>query len=241
MAAEPCHWFSSDDWLAGFLGKPAFHLDAGRATHEPDVLWWLAEWRQRPCFIDAKAAADDLGRTSWLEDAGFRVIDTLLTFERGEPLNRETAGVREASAADADAVAELAGRAFAQSRFHLDSRIGASIANRIKAAWARNYFAGRRGDAMVVAEQDGRILGFLQLIRGNAGTWAIDLIAVDADARGRGLGGRLVAFAARRAGCRRLRVGTQVANVRSIRLYESLGFRLVDARYVFHLHGGGSA
>ena len=31
-------------------------------------------------------------------------------------------------------------------------------------------------------------------------------------------------------------VGTQVANLPSVRLYEKLGFRLAAAQYVFHFH-----
>ena len=33
-----------------------------------------------------------------------------------------------------------------------------------------------------------------------------------------------------------IRVGTQLANVPSLRLYEKLGFYIVDAAYVFHYH-----
>ena len=37
---------------------------------------------------------------------------------------------------------------------------------------------------------------------------------------------------------RELRVGTQAANVPSVRLYEPLGFSLASAAYVLHLHRG---
>ena len=38
---------------------------------------------------------------------------------------------------------------------------------------------------------------------------------------------------------RGLRVGTQAANTPSVRLYESLGFRLSQAQFVLHHHGRG--
>jgi ribosomal protein S18 acetylase RimI-like enzyme len=36
-------------------------------------------------------------------------------------------------------------------------------------------------------------------------------------------------------------VGTQAANIPSVRLYESLGFRLRSSQYVLHHHGKGQA
>ncbi len=33
-----------------------------------------------------------------------------------------------------------------------------------------------------------------------------------------------------------VRVGTQLANAPSIKLYENLGFRFLEGHYVFHLH-----
>jgi RimJ/RimL family protein N-acetyltransferase len=39
-------------------------------------------------------------------------------------------------------------------------------------------------------------------------------------------------------GCVRLDVGTQVANLPSVRCYERLGFRLSSSSYVLHLHAG---
>jgi hypothetical protein len=35
-------------------------------------------------------------------------------------------------------------------------------------------------------------------------------------------------------------VGTQAANVASLRLYESLGFRMRDAKFVLHHHGSAA-
>ena len=38
-----------------------------------------------------------------------------------------------------------------------------------------------------------------------------------------------------------LRVGTQLANTGSLRLYEGLGFRQCQAQYVFHYHSPRTA
>src|SRR5262249_55999007 len=73
--------------------------------------------------------------------------------------------------------------------------VGKAVANKVKAGWASNFFAGQRGDGMVVAERDGVVAGFLQLL------WAgrvlvIDLIAVSPQAARQGHGRAMIAFAA---------------------------------------------
>ena len=65
--------------------------------------------------------------------------------------------------------------------------------------------------------------------------------AVATDANGRGVGSALcAAFAQRYRGMPRI-VGTQIANVPSIRLYTKLGFVFSKSAYVLHLHHGAAA
>jgi ribosomal protein S18 acetylase RimI-like enzyme len=118
------------------------------------------------------------------------------------------------------------------------------IANKIKASWASNFFDGARGDAMVIAEAEGHIVGFLQLLRARAGALTIDLIAVAGEHARRGMASAMIDFAWRNGigdGERPslLRVGTQAANIGSCRLYESLGFRMCASAVVLHHHGTG--
>ena len=134
----------------------------------------------------------------------------------------------------------IAARSFRTSRFHLDPSIPNETADRIKAAWAENYFAGHRGDLMLIAEQDGEVAGFLQALRGSNDTLVIDLLAVAEAAARRGLARAMIerlAAEARGQQASALRVGTQAANLPSCRLYESLGFRLTAAETVLHFHG----
>ena len=92
---------------------------------------------------------------------------------------------------------------------------------------------------MVVAEVNGEIAGFCLLLHRDDGTRVIDLIAVNPDYRRAGLGAALCNGCEQELGsCKELIVGTQACNTPSVRMYESLGFRLISAGYVFHLHGG---
>jgi ribosomal protein S18 acetylase RimI-like enzyme len=194
-------------------------------------------------FVDAKVPTDALDRLQQLEAAGFAVVDTSVHLTRAAgPLDLETGQARFATPADEAAVRAVAAEAITQSRFHLDPAIPKATAHRLKADWAGNFFAGRRGDWMVVAEEAGEVCGFLQLLRSEDGV-VIDLIGVSGRRRSRGLGGQMVAFAARHCLGRpaRLTVGTQIANVRSLAFYQRLGFTITSALYVLHLHSSTTA
>ncbi|GAB6126588.1 GNAT family N-acetyltransferase [Humidesulfovibrio idahonensis] len=238
---------SPDAWLAGLLGKPCFHLSGALAGLDP------ADVPAGPCFVGAKAAADDAPALLRLQQLGFRVVDVNLQLVRpAEPLVMAAGtagGVRFASPGDEPGVRALARAAFEHNRFHRDPEVGPELAGRIKEEWAANFFAGRRGDWMIVAEATaqaapgtGAVAGFLQLLSGPGGALVIDLVAVDAAWRGRGLARAMIAQAL--GACRTqpppMRVGTQLGNAASLRLYAGLGFRHESASYVLHLHKKGA-
>jgi ribosomal protein S18 acetylase RimI-like enzyme len=225
-----------DVWLSGIFGYPALRVGndpAGSPLSMLDV--------RQPFFAYAKLDVREVSRLSTLTDAGFRVVDTALTFDgtiSGASGNR----VRFARPEDRAQVSRIAGTAFRYSRFHLDPLVPAGVADAIKSSWAGNYFDGKRGDGMVVAERDGKVAGFLQLLRAPQDGLIIDLIGVDPARQGHGLGREMILHAARHGiGDDRIpatiTVGTQAANTPSVRLYESLGLRLSSAQYVAHHHG----
>jgi ribosomal-protein-alanine N-acetyltransferase len=101
--------------------------------------------------------------------------------------------------------------------------------------WSRESFrrlVGRPDADTWVAERDGRVLGY-------AVVWYVDdegelgNLAVAPDARGRGLGGRLLDAAIARArarGARRLFLEVRVRNARAQALYRSRGFVPIGVR-----------
>jgi ribosomal protein S18 acetylase RimI-like enzyme len=83
--------------------------------------------------------------------------------------------------------------------------------------------------------------GFLTVIdseQNGRRTRAIDLNAVDTAYRRRGVGLALTGYFVReyRDQFDRLVVGTQAANIPSLRLYERCGFTVDHTSYVLHLH-----
>jgi ribosomal protein S18 acetylase RimI-like enzyme len=213
-----------DDWLSGVLGFDAW-TDAAPA----DSMRALVTRRVPAEDVDALRAAEELG---------FAVVDVNVTLERSgsDGIGAGDGEVAPATDEQAAALLDVAGSCFRYSRFHLDPLIPQEAADRVKREWVRSYVEGRRGIELLVAGTD----GFLAVLEADDGARVIDLVGVAPAAQGRGVGESLVAAFAHRHGDggRTLRVGTQIANVPSLRLYEKVGFRIVSAAYVLHRHVG---
>lgn len=232
---------SPDPWLTGLLERPVWNVRFD-GTGESPLSALRADSGAR-CFATAKVPAADTRLAGELQAFGFRVVDTALTLETPLVSATDQSTARFAVPTDRAAVEAIAASAFRYSRFHLDPQVPAALAHEVKRAWAANWFCGARGDGMIVAEHPaGSVAGFLQLLW-HGDQLVIDLIAVLPASGRRGLARAMIAFAYRHGtgNGRRPRgmiVGTQAANVPSMRLYESVGFRLSDAKFVLHFHGG---
>jgi ribosomal protein S18 acetylase RimI-like enzyme len=222
----------ADGWLTEVMDRPVFRVDGSGST--ADLAAHLAS--QRRAFYFVKVATDRVADVAALGQLGFYVVDTNVTFELArEVVPRTALDVSPLRDGDADEVLAIAGSAFRYSRFHLDPRVGDELAHHVKREWIRNYVLGKRGAGLLVARDGGRPVGFLAHLVAH-GTAVIDLIAVATAAHGKGAGSALTAaFVQHYAGMPRI-VGTQVANVPSIRLYTKLGFVLSRSQYVLHLH-----
>jgi ribosomal protein S18 acetylase RimI-like enzyme len=241
--------FESDEWLAGIFGHPVYRVqdEDGRPPSTGEVLG--AAGRDQALFY-TRVPVGRVDRVANLTGIGFHVIDVTVTFER-EPapssgFPRSSFTVRRASPRDRDRLLDIAGSCFVYSRFHADPLIPRATANAVKRGWIANYLAGKRGEALFVADTGGEPVGFLAVMAGEDGrvrTRVIDLIGVDPRHQGRGAGTALVAFfiGDSLGTYDLLRVGTQIANLPSLRLYEGCGFRISGASYVLHAHASGGS
>lgn len=222
------------------LGAPVARLTvegAETAAALEGALPGLVEaWRERgvwlvSCRLPAKWTAE--GRM--LEAAGFRALETLITYTR--PLLRlpESAlAISPAGVADAETCIEIGATAFRLDRYHADPEIDNGGADALKAAWVKNALAGR-ADASLVVREDGAARGFVLCLRRGEEA-VIDLIAVAPGHWGRGLGRALVvgALAHYAEAAHTMRVATQVTNRASTALYQGLGFRELGRARTYH-------
>jgi ribosomal protein S18 acetylase RimI-like enzyme len=228
-----------DRWLSNILKREVFSVGGNIKEGTKDN--FLDEYISRkPVFIYAKVPATELYPIKFFEQKGFNLVDTNIILEKSLSTDKKFIGhcdVRFAVNDDQYNVVELAQKSFVYSRFHMDLAFPTETANAIKAEWAGNYFKGKRGDHMVVGLVAGKIKGFLQLLNINNKTLVIDLIAVDKDFRRKGIAYDMITYAeSQYSQFSRIRVGTQLANIPSLKFYEKMGFKIFGAKYIFHYH-----
>lgn len=187
--------------------------------------------------LSARVSSGDLSTIHVLEEAGFELLDGIQTLLMLLDGFRTPAppGTRLFEPGDLPQVLEIGRTAFIFDRFHADPALTSAVADQVHESWTRNCCLGTAADAVVVAEQDGRVASFVTC-RADGEKGIIVLVATAAWARGRG--------AARRASLAALHwfageelkvveVGSQLSNVPAVRLYQDLGFRLAGTSFTF--------
>tara|TARA_R110000868_G_scaffold56617_5_gene175157 strand:- start:1559 stop:2317 length:759 start_codon:yes stop_codon:yes gene_type:complete len=235
-AALDCREQTFETGVAGLpVAKLSLPADAG-----PDITRALIDletsWRTDGIWlVSCRVPADRMDLAPMLEGVGFQAVETLITFyQPARPARNLTAETGLARADEIDACVDLALSAFTYDRLHRDARVPHAVADAIRAAWVRNDMGGRAA-APLVARIDGRVAGFNLCLHAGR-TAIIDLIAVAADFRRRGLAGQMIeaAFAHFGDTIDGIRVGTQEDNAASVKLYESAGFAVESRQVTLH-------
>jgi GNAT superfamily N-acetyltransferase len=234
----------SDGWLTGLMERNVFRLEL--SPEEEDVCGPLGRHSagQTSAFYYCKVDTRHIGLVRQLTRVGMYVADTNVTLELSRSSSLGSAAgvtVESQRPGEEEAVLAIAATAYRYSRFHLDPLVGLALAHLIKREWCRSYLLGQRGDRLLVARLGDRPVGFLAALvagTGEARSAIIDLLGVDTAHQRRRVGAALtMAFIAAYSGkVGSLQVGTQAANIESLRLYERLGFSIVRTQYVMHLH-----
>lgn len=236
-----------DKWLSEVLGRPSFRVDLPKADEDSFREVDSHQRGREAAFYFAKIETGEVDQVRLLGRAGFFVVDVNVTFELTDPARLSSTDlpveVGEVTSASKGRVLHIAGSCFRYSRFHLDPLVPAALAHRMKREWIHNYIEKKRGDHLFIAYREGRPAGFLaSLLTENNGrsTAVIDLVGVAEEDQKRRVGESLVtAFVQHyQATASSFIVGTQVANIPSVRLYEKLGFTLKRSQYVLHMHRG---
>ena len=248
-----------DPWLSAIMGHGVFQVRsveppvAGSEKAASDILGQVQYHaaQQAAAMYYARVDTAQVNVVRSLCATGFYVVDVTVTFcmEAPSQLRDPTPGkvsICPVGPEHHQGVLDIASSCFQYSRFHLDPLIPRAIADRIKHDWVLSYIHKQRGDALFVALLDGRTVGFLAALamelQGKR-ICVIDLIGVDTACQNQGVGLALTEFFIHRYHTQydQLQVGTQAANIPSMRLYESLGFSVMKTQYVMHMHVGKTA
>lgn len=194
-------------------------------------------------FVSCRIADNQSDCATALERQGFVRIDIHLSYRRAiEPVGNVKGLERVILAPKSyeTSCVEIARRAFVCDRFHSDPLIDRERADDVKARWTQNSFHGRADACLVIPGETDIAVGFVLCMQEGENA-VIDLIAVDSDHHGKGLGKALVAGALShyKGRASAMRVGTQETNHASIKLYESMGFVLQEKMITYHWHGTG--
>ena len=207
--------------------------EAIRKSAEHGIVLLSATPGQSPTFIHVA-----------LTEAGFHVGSQSMTVQAD--LQRIAPAVariplrgkfRPARHEDADAVAEIARTGFANARFTSDPFFPSEWGGKLYATWARNLVLGA-ADAVVVAEQRDRIVGFVSMCMDEDRRRRVpDLMAVDVKLDGLGIGVMLVRHMLdwyRERGLKLMVGGTEKNNTAINALYARLGFLFLDVNICYH-------
>jgi GNAT superfamily N-acetyltransferase len=146
-------------------------------------------------------------------------------------------GFRPAKPSDADAITDIAGRAFIDTRFMSDPHFPGEWGALLMQAWAGNLINGG-ADEIIVAEAGGAVLGFAAMTLDQGRRQKVpELLAVHPQYDGAGVGAMLVRQMLdwyRTRGVRVFVGVTEKSNVAINALYARLGFTVLDCNLVYH-------
>jgi dTDP-4-amino-4,6-dideoxy-D-galactose acyltransferase len=130
----------------------------------------------------------------------------------------------------------IAGVSHRDSRFYFDTSFSEAECNALYETWIEKSCQGY-AEAVLVAELAGRAVGYISLHLNEDGTGQIGLIAVSAEARGHGLGKKLINESLRwfaSEGANNVVVVTQGRNLAAQRIYQRSGFTLTSVEVWYH-------
>ncbi len=205
--------------------------------------------RQRDALLIARVSTDSAAAIQEIERHGGTLCDVLVTATRSleaVPWNTERSGasveLRLATHKDADAVASVAERAFADFRghWHTDPRIPRELAIGLYRKWAFDLVRGIGSQLAVhvVEDSTGRIVAFIAVRYLEAGLADVPLTAVAPEARSRGLLAFMIAeidALLSRQQVRTLAYETQIGNLPALRTVLRHGFIPSSSRITFHM------
>ncbi|WP_312043223.1 dTDP-4-amino-4,6-dideoxy-D-galactose acyltransferase [Erwinia sp.] len=177
-------------------------------------------------LVQAKILSQQTAELDALSALGFRFVEGEADFVLGIGTGGRPEGIRIARKEHIPALREVAGSAFAQSRFRAPWYKTAD-SGRFYAQWVENAVLGTFDHQCLIAvNEQGELQGFVSLRELADGSGRIGLLATRPEAQGLGVGQRMIEAAidwCRARRLTRLHVATQLGNLPALRLYHRCG------------------
>lgn len=232
--------FEPLDWDSAFFGFPVARISRD-VTAEAALRDALRALRARGVRLAYWFCEPDAARAAHARRLGGTPVGTRVVYRRAlaaTDADVPTPGVTRCTSSEAsDALIVLAQQASMFSRFAIDPAMPSGTAQRLYRIWIERSVRGEIADAVYLAQASGGApVGVISTSRTEA-RGMIGLVAVDAAARGTGLGRALMAAAHRHFvidGLNEAEVVTQGENDAACRLYTRSGYSRAVAETVFH-------
>lgn len=234
----------SDEFLSNVFGYPCW---ATEGPYNVELVRSDLMAMPFPSFVWLKVDEKDDTSFKRFKDMGFKTAVKEITYERPATKGKTpkstssdfdivslSAKKAAGDTALSKAVGDLAANAMTTSRFHQDTLIAPELAADVKRRWAMNFFAGKRGQKMIIARsKGGKVIGFNQILY-DGQTRVIDLICTAEDWRRKGVARAMIE--AMFEPTKTTRVGSQANNKAADKLYRKLGFKPASTSICMHWH-----
>ena len=231
------------EWDTTFFGVKVATLNVRRLT-EPIVTHTLhtcEHWKVDCLYYLADCHHAQSVRLA--EKYGFHFVDIRLTFEyalvrNGVPdrLGNNVVEVRPSVPDDVPYLREIARKSYIHSRYYFDTGFPRERCEAFYTEWIEKSCYGY-ADQVLVAEFDGRPVGYVTCQLRTPFTGGIELVGVDAARRGKAIG-KSVVYAAlnwfKQQGVEVVEVVTQGRNYAAQRLYQHCGFVTKQTQLWYH-------
>lgn len=222
------------EWESKFFGCPFYFLTLPENQVQNSIREFLSSLENRMQYLTTLVNSDDVVAISALESSGFHLLVPMVTLDRPTSWKDKrfaTIDIGYVQEKNIDELAEIARDAFVYGRFSAEKLLPPKISKEMHATWARNVCNKSLVDETLVAYDGSRPIGFIG-VRFKREPAEINLIAVNPDYYGKGIGAELVRQGCdlmEEWGCKRVIVRTESPNISAIRMYEKCGFRQINS------------
>jgi GNAT superfamily N-acetyltransferase len=213
----------------------------------PDVLDETMQFchDQAVQMLIARTPSQEIRFVQQLEELGFRLMDTLVYYRRDLtrtpiPESRDAALIRPVQADEEATVREIAAQSFQGyfGHYHADPRLDQAACDAAYISWAERSCLDREvADEVLVAELDGRLVGFATLRRNTSEQGEGVLFGIAPTAQGKGIYYSFIVHGMQWClanGMREMVVSTQITNLAVQKVWVRVGFEPFQFYYTFH-------
>jgi dTDP-4-amino-4,6-dideoxy-D-galactose acyltransferase len=230
-------------WDSDFFGFRIARIIGHRLTRRSlsEILEWAAN--ESIVCLYFLSDFDDLETIRLAQAHEFQLVDIRIAFEiylekrNGSfPTTAAKAKIRPFRAEDIPILEAIAKSIYTATRFYFDPNFPRDKTEALYAAWIRRSCEGL-SDQILVAELDGKIVGYITCKQLDETRGQIDLVGVAKQARGQGVGKALVQSALDWFNANNLQsvqVVTQGRNILAQQLFQSCGFFTHSVRLWYH-------